>query len=142
MKLLVLLILLFGAGFSSNATMAQGCLSYEPATVTLKGKITPKTFAGPPNYESVKKGDTPERYWILHLTRPICINADENIIGGERQEKNVSKIQLVFTEKEYAPYKGLLGKRVQVNGKLWHAHTGHHHTNILLTVLEIKRGRR
>lgn len=138
MKLLVSLILLFGVGSSSNAMMPQGCLSYEPATVNLKGKITRKSFAGSPNYENVKKGDTPEPYWILHLIRPICVNADEKIIGGEKREKNVSKIQLVLTEEQYAQYKGLLGKRVEVSGKLWPAHTGHHHTNVLITVTEIK----
>ncbi len=138
MKRLVSLILLLGVGFSSNATTLKSCLSYEPAAVNLKGKITRKTFAGPPNYENVKKGDTPEPYWILDLIRPICVNADEKIIGGEKRGKNVSKIQLVLTEEQYAQYKGLLGKRVEVSGKLWHAHTGHHHTNVLLTITEIK----
>lgn len=75
---------------------------------------------------------------MLHLISPICVNADEKIIGGEKQEKNVSKIQLILTEEQYAQYKNLLGKRVEVSGKLWHAHTGHHHTNVLLTVIEIK----
>ena len=141
MKLLVSLILLLSVSFSSNALSPQGCLSYEPATVNLKGKITRKTFAGPPNYENVKKGDTPEPYWILNLTKLICVNADEKIIGGEKQEKNVFRIQLVLTEEQYSQYKRLLGKRVEVSGKLWHAHTGHHHTNILLTVTEIKNVR-
>lgn len=138
MKLLVSLIFLFGVGFSSNATTRKSCLSYEPVAVNLKGKITRKSFAGPPNYENAKKGDTPEPYWILHLIRPICVNADDKIIDGEKREKNVSKIQLVLTEEQYVKYKGLLGKPVEVSGKLWHAHTGHHHTNVLLTVSEIK----
>jgi Domain of unknown function (DUF4431) len=139
MKFLVPLILLFVVSFSANAKPLQSCLSYEPATVNLQGKITRKTFAGPPNYENVKKGDTPEPYWILSLTRPICVNADEKM--GERQEKKVSKIQLFLTEEQYAKYKGLLGKCVEISGKLWPAHTGHHHTNVLLTVAGIKNVR-
>lgn len=100
--------------------------------------MTRKTFAGPPNYENVTKGDTPEPYWILHLNRPICVNADEKIIGGEKREKKISSLQLILSGEQYAQYKGLLAKRVEVSGKLMHAHTGHHHTNVLLTVTEIK----
>ncbi|HEX5734736.1 MAG TPA: DUF4431 domain-containing protein [Blastocatellia bacterium] len=138
MKLLVSLMLLFGVGFSSNASMPQECLSYEPATVTLNGKITRKTFAGPPNYESLKEGDTPETYWVLHLTKPICVNGDENMPGGEEPERNVSNIQLILSKEQYARYRGLVGKRVEVSGKLMHAITGHHHTNVLLTATGIK----
>ena len=132
MKLLILLVLLLGGGFSVNDQATQDCLSYEPATVTLKGKITRTTFAGPPNYESIKKGDEPETYWILHLTSTVCVSGDE-------PEKNVSDIQLVFIDdKQYARYKDLLGKQVVANGKLFHAISGHHHTNVLLKVEEIK----
>ena len=138
MKWLVSLILLFGVGFSSSAMRPQVCLSYEPATVTLKGKISRKTFAGPPNYENVKKGDTPESYWILRLSKLICVNTDEKIIGGEKRERTVSNLQLILSGEQYAQYKGALGKRVEVSGKLMHAHTGHHHTNVLLTVTGIK----
>lgn len=138
MKWFVSLLLLFGVGLSTKAMKPQVCLSYEPATVTLKGKISRKTFAGPPNYESVKKGDTPEPYWILHLIKPICMDANEKIIGGEKREKKVSSLQLILSGEQYAQYKGLLGKRVEVSGKLMHAHTGHHHTKVLLTVKAIK----
>jgi hypothetical protein len=138
MKLLIPLLLLSSGGFSSNATMPQDCLSYEPASVKLKGKITRKTFAGPPNYESVKEGDTPETYWILHLSRPICVNADENMPGGEEPEKNVSDIQLIVSAEQYTRYKGIPGKSVEVSGELMHSITGHHHTNVLLTVTGIK----
>ena len=135
MKSLVSLLLLLGGGFSPSAQMPQDCLSYDPATVMLKGKLSRNTFAGPPNYESVKKGDAPETYWILHLARPICVSGDE-------PEKNVSDIQLFLSEEQYARHKDLLGKRVVVSGKLWHANMGHHHTSVLLNVAEIKGARR
>ncbi len=109
MKWLISLILLFSVGFSSNAMRPHVCLSYEPATVTLKGRITRKTFAGPPNYANVKKGDMPETYWILHLIRPICVNADKDMLGGEKPEKTVSNLQLILSKEQYAQYKGALG---------------------------------
>ncbi len=134
MKLFISLVLLVGVVFSPNNNSQYDCLSYEPATVTLNGKITRKTFAGPPNYESIKKGDAPETYWILQLAKPVCVN-------GEEPEKNVSDIQLVLSEKQYAQYEGLLGKRVFVTGTLFHAETGHHHTDVLLKVRGIKVAR-
>jgi hypothetical protein len=137
MKLLVLLMLLFGIGFSSNE-MSHDCLSYESATVMLKGEISRKTFPGRPNYESIEEGDEPETYWILHLTNPICVNGDESIPNGENPEKDVSDIQLGLDEEQYVQYKDLLGNQVVVSGKLSHAITGHHHTNVLLKVAEIK----
>ena len=139
MTLLAVLTLLFSSSLSSNVKPPQGCLSYEPAALTLSGKITRKTFAGPPNYESIKRGDEPETYWILRLARPICVNADKNMPGGAGLEKNVSDMQLVFSDgSQYVRRKGLLGKQVIVSGKLSHAITGHHHTNVLLAVADIK----
>ena len=137
MNLLVSLML-FGLCFSSNVRSPQHCLSYEPSTVTLKGKVIRKTFAGPPNYESVRKGDAPETCWILHLIKPICVNADKTMTGGDKPEKNVYEIQIRLSEKQYTQYESLLGKRVEVSGKLMHAFTAHHHTNILLTLEEMK----
>ncbi len=43
---------------SSVYVAAQGdCLSYEPTEVRLTGTISRKTFPGPPNYQSIRKGD-------------------------------------------------------------------------------------
>lgn len=52
------------------------CLAYGPSLVTLKGVLTRRTFPGPPNYESIRKGDRPETYWLIELAQPICVNAD------------------------------------------------------------------
>src|SRR5271169_3126831 len=56
---------------------SSGCLSYESSVVTLNGTIIRKTFPGPPNYESVRRGDKPEVYWLIVLSRPICVDKDE-----------------------------------------------------------------
>ncbi|HEV7376730.1 MAG TPA: DUF4431 domain-containing protein [Pyrinomonadaceae bacterium] len=109
---------------------AQECLSYNVAGVQLTGTISRKTFPGPPNYESVRRGDKPETYWILHLARPICTTAGVD----NDAESNVTEIQLILTPKQYALYKKFVGARarVRVTGKLLHAISGHHHTQVLL----------
>ena len=130
MRFAVLLMLLISA-VSFEARQRRDCLSYEPSTVRLKGTILRKTFAGRPNYESVKKGDEPETYWIFHPAKPVCV-------AGDEPETNVRDIQLVFPDmKQYRRYASLLGKRVAVRGKLFHASTGHHHPNVLLEVASI-----
>src|SRR5262245_14381421 len=53
------------------------CLSYEPSVVKLTGTLVRKTFPGPPNYEDISRGDRPETYWLLVLSRPACVDADK-----------------------------------------------------------------
>ncbi len=134
MTLLLFLILLTS---SEPSSPAQKCVAYEPDTVSLTGTIKRHTFPGPPNFESVAKGDQPKQVWVLRLTRPICVSAS----GDQGEEKNVSDLQLVFTdaEKEYPRYRPFVGRRVTVNGTLFHAQTGHHHTTVLLTVNGISK---
>ena len=112
-------------------SMDQKCLSYEPDEVVLKGTIRRHTFAGPPNYESIAKGDRPERYWLLHLAQPICVSASSQW----EKETGVSAVQLILTKYD----KTLVGRKVVATGTLFRAHTGHHHTKVVLTVSSIRR---
>jgi hypothetical protein len=135
---LLLLIISVVSFQPASAGAGQGCLSYEPSVTTLSGTIKRKTFAGPPNYQSVARGDQPEVMWVLHLTKPICVTANEDW----EAEKNVSDVQLVFpeAEKQYARYRSLVSRRgVAVTGTLFHAHTGHHYTKLLLTVSRMRK---
>jgi len=90
-------------------------LSYEPAVVTLEGTLVRRTFPGPPNYESIRKGDRPETAWILELGAPVCVYPDS-------AEPDI-----------------LWGKEVIVMGTLYGVHTGHHHTPVLLTIESIEK---
>lgn len=132
----VFLIFLVAVHPPKSAESAQRCLQYGPNTIGLHGKIRRQTFAGPPNYESVANGDEPEQVWVLHLAKPICVVAS----ADWEREKTVSDIQLVFAEgqSQYDRYRSLVGRRVIATGTLFRAHTGHHHTKVLLTVTAIK----
>jgi hypothetical protein len=117
------------------AQAQEGCLSYNVAGVQLTGTISRKTFPGPPNYESVRRGDKPETYWILHLARPICTTAT----ADDEAESSVTDLQLILPlgmpSKDYAHLKKFLGRKdVMVVGKLMHAISGHHHTPVLVEV--------
>jgi hypothetical protein len=117
------------------------CLNYEPDSALLTGKIIRETFPGTPNYESIKAGDEPETYWLLILDRAFCVNAktDDSLYPAE---KDIKKIQLVFMGNEYQKYENLVGKNVIVRGQLFPMQTGHHHSNVLITVKEIRKNKK
>jgi Domain of unknown function (DUF4431) len=104
------------------------CPSYAPERVVLKGTVKRQTFPGPPNYESIANGDRVETIWVLHLAQSICVSAN----AEWEHESRVSDVQLVFSGNEYE--KPLVDRKVVATGTLYHAHTGHHHTKVLLTV--------
>jgi len=112
------------------------CLSYEPTVVTLSGRLSRQTFPGPPNYQNVRKGDAREVVWLLNLSSPICVLGN----GEAEEEKNVSELQLAFTapEEQYRQYRPLLGRKVSVYGTLFHSHTGHHRTRVLVSVNSVR----
>ncbi|HWR71678.1 MAG TPA: DUF2275 domain-containing protein [Nitrospirota bacterium] len=113
---------------------AAACLSYEPAVMSVRGIIGEKEFPVPPNYERISQGDRRETIWILTLDNAVCVAGKGE---GTRDEASISEIQLVLDPAGYAKYHGLLTKPVVVRGTLFHAHTGHHRTRVLLTVLDI-----
>ena len=109
-------------------------LDYWPAVVELEGKLGIKTFFGPPNFGENPETDSKERSWILSLNKPIKVRGitDPDPVLSIPTE-NVQNLQLVLPK----PYEEWLGKKVVVRGTLFHAHTGHHHTDVLMDVLSI-----
>ena len=122
---------------SSALFNSAECLKYEPSQVSLCGKIARLTYAGRPNYESVKAGDEAETYWYLILDAPICVMGTEGDVLNVN-EANIKEIQLVLNEKQYKEYKGMVLKQARVSGALFHAISAHHHLTILMNVKEIK----
>lgn len=104
--------------------------------VRLSGTIRRQTFPGPPNYEDISLGDAPETYWIIELGAPVdVIGIDGDSLAVT--ERDIRSVQLVFgvsSKQSYSDYDGLVGKRVVVAGELFHGHTGHHKTEILISV--------
>jgi hypothetical protein len=115
---------------SQNAS-GTACLAYEPSVVELTGNITRKTFADATN--------RPEAYWVLNLSRPICVNEDSKEPDLNYAQKNVRTVQLVFLDhKMYETYKYLIGEKAIARGTLFAGITAHHHTTVLLTVTTLR----
>lgn len=134
---LSLLLLLLAAGFSTAS--GQNCFEYG-SNVSLTGTLTSRVFAGPPNYESIKRGDRKETAIILTLAAPVCTTTGNPADSFDVAETNVRQVQLVISKPEHwKALKRLRGKPVVVTGPLFHAHTGHHRTKILITVAELNQ---
>lgn len=121
-----------------TSSVAAQCLEYEPKTVHLSGKLLREVHPGPPNYENIRKGDKAETIWVLRLSLPICVVATDDINVSEDDQKEV---QLVLDAGQFKKYRKLIEQKVLVTGTLFHAHTGHHHKQLLLTLSEMRRTR-
>lgn len=116
---------------------AQTCLEYG-LTVSLTGKVQSRVFPGPPNYVSIKRGDLPETAFILTLTTPTC-TTNKTADDIDVPETDIREVQLVITKpSDWKLIKRLLGKPVLITGTLFHSHTAHHRTAVLLDVAELK----
>src|SRR5262245_57379838 len=110
-------LLLITIGWSGS--LAAACLQY--GAVTLTGRLVQQTYAGPPDYESVTRGDQPLVIWVLQVERGLCVDAANSSDPSAYNEK---EIQLVLGADQYAespqygPYRQLLGAKVIVTGAL------------------------
>ena len=127
----------------SAPTPAQNCLEYGP-TVTLTGTLQSRVFAGPPNFESIKRGDAKETAIILKLASPSCTKGDDPM-GYDVSYSNIREMQLVIydddkskNDEQWKIVDQRSGKRVVVTGTLFGAHSGHHRTNVLIQVSDIR----
>ncbi len=133
MKLLVFILFLTTQVLASNIT-----LKYEPEIVELQGTLELRTYPGPPNYESIQQGDKPEQCYYLKLFQPIDVKPAPNLesLINDVIEKNVNLIQLSI-EKDalFLRLRNVgMNKKIKLKGTLFHRHTGHHHTEILMSV--------
>jgi hypothetical protein len=112
-------------------------LSYEPAVVELRGKLITRMYYGPPNYGENPKTDSKEVLPFLVLSKPVNVRGYPDPNAGPPEQvtvENVRRMELVLT----LPHKNMIGKNVIVTGTLFHAFTGHHHTDVLMTVQTIR----
>ena len=134
------LLTLFSNQVYVGTCSAQGkrrVLNYD-TNVTLTGLLVSRTYYGPPNYGENPKTDGKESQYILIFDSPVDVVGDQNDIL-RKTERGVRKVTLVVDDFKAHPVKSMLGSRVEVHGTLFHAHTGHHHTKVLIDVTSIKR---
>ena len=143
MRVLPSIILLTATAWSGS--VSADCLRY--GAVRLTGRLVQQTYPGPPDYESVTKGDEPLVIWLLQLDRGACIAGFDSSYPsayGYLSAYHEREIQIVFGPDQYmgvddyAKYRDLLGKRVTVTGRL-QAGGGRYEKRFVVAPYEIKR---
>jgi hypothetical protein len=104
----------------------------------LKGRLENKIFPGPPNFEDVQTGDTPEPAFILQLHKPICVRGDEWSLPGRRFQD----VHLVADSIRSSNLHELVGRDVEVSlEEQYGAHTGHHRAPLVANVIAVRSAR-
>lgn len=112
-------------------------LSYDSA-IELEGKITEEWKYGPPNFGENPKTDAKVRVAVLILSKPVSVRGKPQDPINTESVEGIRRIQLhVFDLK--TPLKQFIGRRVVVNGTLFHAHTGGHYTDVVMDIRSIKK---
>lgn len=97
----------------------------EEKPIRISGMVSLEVFPGPPNYESVKNGDEAEGALILTAMK-------------QGKKERFQLVVLSDSKQKFATLRHCIGKTVSVEGVVWEAITGHHHTPFLITVKSIQ----
>lgn len=120
----LVIVIVVAVGLSAPVRGA-GCYDIsrgEPSTLT--GTLDYVVFPGPPNYEDVQTGDTPEPNFVLWLAKPICVQGDYGANPGQMFQA----IQIWEAPEMEGRLKFFLHRQVTVTlNDRFSAHTGHHH---------------
>jgi hypothetical protein len=112
-------------------------LSYEPELMELDGRLVIESKYGPPNFGEQPKTDEKVRVPVLVLSDRANMLPDSGDDPNARSVYDVRQIQLAFPSSDTA-HKALIGKQVVVTGTLFHGHTGHHYTDVVMNVQSIE----
>jgi Domain of unknown function (DUF4431) len=118
------------------ATLGDSALvfRYEPSVSTVTGILTLERFWGPPGYGEDTTTDKIETEYILALEKPITVVADDSSGNFEESRSGILNLEIVTG----VSLDHFLGKRVSMTGGLFGAVTGHHHTDVLMTMIKIE----
>ncbi len=143
MKIILLFISLLldiNLSFGANPVM-----HYEPAIVEVTGIIEQQTFPGPPEYESIAKGDRIEKGWYLRFLEPVDVEETKNDAPSAESEteRNVRIIQLTWDYENHKLEKKIretMKKKIKVHlkGYFFHRWSGHHHSRVLMSVDQLE----
>lgn len=113
----------------------QAEYSYEPSVSTISGKITSEVFYGPPGFGEKPETDKKEEQYLLVLDKPIDVITKDD---SNESKYKISKIQLLYN-KDAVDMAKYTGSTVLLTGTFFSAHTGHHHTEVLMDVTALER---
>ncbi|NLV88897.1 MAG: DUF4431 domain-containing protein [Tissierellia bacterium] len=110
---------------------------FEPNVSIIEGKLITRMYYGPPNYGENPDTDAQQYPFILQLDNLIDVIATENDTQNS-DVLGVTEIQVVpMGEEETELLDSYIDSRVRIQGTLFKAIFGGHHTDVLIQVEEI-----
>jgi len=133
-------IILVAAGAQPLARpgVADSCYHYRPASVSLTGRLIQRTLPGPPNYQSIARGDRPQVVDLLILDAPICTIPDYKDSSNTDAFQGQDTIQVRRTESTWREVRRLSGRRVAVTGTLAEWALGPDRTPVVIDPTEVR----
>jgi hypothetical protein len=122
-----------------TTTANQQDYKYDPSVSVITGTIITEMFYGPPGYGENPKTDKQEHPYLLKLETPVNVISASGKTDEDEDNptvNNISKIQLIWPDG--IDMEKLINKPVRLTGTFFHAHTGHHHTDILMDVEKLE----
>lgn len=115
----------------------SGKYYFEPSISIIEGTLITRMYYGPPNYGENPETDAQQYPFILQLDKPIDVIAKENDTHNS-DVFEVTEIQVVPIDKEKTELLGTyIDKQVRIQGTLFEAIFGGHHTDVLIQVEKI-----
>jgi hypothetical protein len=126
-----------GAPALARPGVADSCYHYRPAAVSLTGRLIQRTLPGPPNYQSLARGDRPQVVDLLILDAPICTVPDYKDSPNTDAFQGQDTIQVRRAESTWREVRRLSGKRVVVKGTLAEWALGPDRTPVVIDPTEV-----
>jgi len=123
---------------SARPDFADSCYHYRPASVSLTGRLIQRTLPGPPNYQSIARGDRPQVVDLLILETPICTIPDYKDSPNTDAFQGQDTVQVRRAESTWRDAGRLTGRRVVVTGTLAEWALGPDRTPVVIDPTEVR----
>ena len=127
-----------GAQLVARQGFADSCYHYRPASVSLTGRLIQRTLPGPPNYQSIARGDRPQVADLLILDHPICTIGDYKDSPNTDAFQGQDTIHVRRTAAAWRDVRRLTGHHVVVTGTLAEWALGSDRTPIVIDPTEVR----
>ena len=133
-----LVLIAVGAPALARPGVADSCYHYRPAPTSLTGRLIQRTLPGPPNYQSIARGDRPQVVDLLILETPICTIPDYKDSPNTDAFQGQDTIQVRRAESAWRDVRRLTGRRVVVTGTLAEWALGPDRTPVVIDPTEVR----
>jgi len=127
-----------GAHPAAWSGVADSCYHYRPAPVSLTGRLIQRTLPGPPNYQSIARGDRPQVVDLLILEASICTIPDYKDSPNTDAFQGQDTVQVRRAEATWREVRRLSGRRVVVTGTLAEWALGPDRTPVVIDPTEVR----